>query len=151
MILELFDPDKQNFSDFVLMQGNLRFLFARTMEIRDTAIYRLLFLLSTQPKSDEYLPNTRHIAGSIPDSLCVNKTPTDLSRTFGEQTYEEHAIHSLVQLLQQTTIEPSVRHTVLMQLDMMVKSKRMCEIFHDINGWGYCLVALDECLKVIQI
>jgi hypothetical protein len=146
-VIELFDPDSQNFPDFVQLQGNMRFLFARNPGVRDIAINRLLYLLSVQPDAAEYLPNTRHIAGSVPDSICVNKTPIDWSRALGVETYEEHAIHSLVQLLQTETIEPSMRHTVLLQLDLMVKSRRMCEIFHDLNGWAYCFVVLNECLK----
>lgn len=124
-------------------------LFNKNAVVRDEAIARLLYMLLSQPESDQYLPKINQITDVIPNHICMLNLPIDLKKNIVVNVYRESPIYPLLELLSSDTeIEPSVRKATFLQLNIMAQDPKLNDIIHDENGLFLVLNALQNALKV---
>lgn len=65
------------------MKGNIRLLFSPIPDIRDEALYRLLWLLGQEKNASQKLPRLTSVHGLPLGSLCVFDKQTSAKRSEG--------------------------------------------------------------------
>ncbi|XP_055385782.1 protein rotatin homolog [Condylostylus longicornis] len=146
LILELFNPDN-GLDTHELLKGNLRFLFSTNYKIRSEAVSRLVYILAKDPMQYDFLPNISEISDIIPDNICYIQVPRDPEKIFYGGLYDFTTIPALLELLKSSDVEPNVRKTCLMQLNVLCQDIDMNKIIFKDNGWYYSIQALENSLK----
>ncbi|XP_055535031.1 protein rotatin homolog [Wyeomyia smithii] len=143
-IIALFHPDS-GLPALDLLRGNLRFLFQDDADIREEALTRVLFLLSTSHQN--YSPNIEHIRDTISNSICLVKSKYDIAKHLSADVYELNAVKPLLDTLEQDNCDPAIRRSALVQLNLMAEDPCLCNIIHQSNGWAFVLQVLDNALR----
>ncbi|XP_053687362.1 protein rotatin homolog [Sabethes cyaneus] len=143
-IIGLFHPDA-GLPALDLLRGNLRFLFQDDASIREEALTRVLFLLSTTERY--YSPNIEHIRDTISNTICLLKTKYDVAKHLSTDVYELSAVKPLLDTLEQDNCDPAIRRSALVQLNLMAEDPCLCNIIHQSNGWAFVLQVLDNALR----
>lgn len=148
VILSLVEPESEHeLSTIVLVKSNIALLYCRDAQIQDEAIYRLMYLLQNIPMAENYMPNLNCIADVISSNICiVEPLPYSNCEDFCD-LYEIRLINDLLNVLQNSNTEPSIRHSTLTQLNMIVEDPVALNHFHEINGHSIILKTLDASLQ----
>lgn len=145
-IFELYDPDS-TLSTLESMHGNLRYLFSKNINVREEALYRLIFLVSKHPQNEFYLPNIEHIKDTLTQSICLIQHPLPLRSTNQFAVYNSQTLRDLLDLMKSKDVTPSVRHSTLLQINVMVEDPNLCDLVYYQNDWPYILKSFDTSLK----
>ncbi|KFB47543.1 hypothetical protein ZHAS_00015506 [Anopheles sinensis] len=131
----------------VMLQGNLRLLYHEDRTLRQEALTRVLFLLTSVERSDKrFVPRLEHISDTIPHDLCLVKYPYDPPRPRMTEKYHD-SVHTLLAILTNEEGEPGIRRSTLVQLNRMAADPELCELIHNLSGWEPVLKALSNALS----
>ncbi|XP_055849600.1 protein rotatin homolog [Episyrphus balteatus] len=146
-ILKLLDPDADCLPHLDTFQGNLRFLFHPDANIRSEALARTMYILTSQPSAGGMLPNLNEISDIIPNDCCLQQVPREIERIFCGGFYETSIVANLMQLLMAPDVEPHIRKTVLMQLNVVGQEENLNRLIFEAGGWMACLQSLQGALQ----
>lgn len=151
LIFELLDPDNDGtLPTLHLIQNNVALLFSRDTRLREEAIYRLSYLLQTIPTASAYIPNINYIIDVIPNNLCIIDAFIDPEWNNFLDLYEVSYIQPMIKLLNDSHVEPSIRHTTLIQLNVMLQDPNVAQHFYQVNGLAIILKIFDNALKDVS-
>ncbi|XP_049290028.1 uncharacterized protein LOC125767467 [Anopheles funestus] len=131
-----------------ILQGNLRLLFHVHSSIREEALTRVLFLISSVERSEEFAPRIEHISDTIPNSICMLQVPYGAGRQQITNVYDVSAVKPLLDALEQENGDPALRRSALTQLNVMADDPVLCELIHNTSGWVLVMQALSRSLLV---
>ncbi|XP_053670517.1 uncharacterized protein LOC128720842 [Anopheles nili] len=144
-VLAMFHPDF-GFPWLDVLQGNLRFLFHDESAIREEALTRVLFLISSVEQSEEFIPRIEHIGDTIPNGICLLSFPFNIERQQSTNVYEVSSVKPLLDVLEDEGGDPGMRRSALTQLNVMAEDPLLCELIHNESGWVLVLQALSNSL-----
>lgn len=148
LILELSEPDNDNrLPTLRMFQSNVILLFSRDTSNREEAIYRVSFLLQSNARAADYLPNINYLNDVIPNNLCVVEAFANPEWNNFTDLYEASYVQPMIDLLNATDVEPSIRHTTLIQLNVMLQDLSVVQHFYKAHGMRIILRILDESLR----
>lgn len=122
-------------------------LFNRSSTVRSEALYRLSYIAQSMPNASAYLPNMNHVIDIIPDNLCILNTTIDPNSNDFSDLYEKSYIEPMIEILNASNTEPSVRHSTLVQLNVMVADPKVAKHFFKLDGIRTILDILDDSLR----
>ncbi|XP_053658857.1 uncharacterized protein LOC128707924 [Anopheles marshallii] len=131
-----------------ILQGNLRLLFHVHNFIREEALTRVLFLISSVERSEEFAPRIEHISDTIPNTICMLPVPYGVGRQQITNVYDVSAVKPLLDALEQENGDPALRRSALTQLNVMADDPVLCEQIHNTSGWVLVMQALSRSLLV---
>ncbi|XP_035901362.1 uncharacterized protein LOC118507232 [Anopheles stephensi] len=131
-----------------ILQGNLRLLFHIQSGIREEALTRVLFLISSVERSEEFAPRIEHISDTIPNTICLLQVPYGIPRPPILNVYDASAVKPLLDVLEQENGDPALRRSALAQLNVMADDPVLCELIHNTSGWVLVMQALSRSLLV---
>uniref|UniRef100_A0A0A1XSP2 23S rRNA (Guanosine-2'-O-)-methyltransferase RlmB n=2 Tax=Zeugodacus cucurbitae TaxID=28588 RepID=A0A0A1XSP2_ZEUCU len=125
-------------------------MFHRDSNVRSEALARLLYIMNTVPDADKYVPNLLHISDVIPNDVCILKTPREFRRIFTDvnSSYERETLHNLLNMLEMSDVEPVIRKTTLMQLNVMCQQWQSLATFCEESAHYLILQVLENSLLV---
>ncbi|XP_058799120.1 rotatin isoform X2 [Phymastichus coffea] len=146
-ITKMLNPDYS--SSFKLpyievLKGNTRLLFSPHVEVRDEALYRILWLLAQEKNSSQKLPRLSSLHGLPLNSLCVFEKQTSARRPEGN--YQRSALISVLEMLESSNIEPKIRKSALVQLSVMLTDISLHKVFISQNGLPLILDIFSKAL-----
>lgn len=130
-----------------MFQSNVVLLFSRDANNREEAIYRLSYLLQRNELAADYLPNINFLNDVIPNNVCVVDAFVNPEWINFTDLYEASYIQPMMELLNATDVEPSIRHTTLVQLNVMLQDVSVVQHFYDVSGMQIVLRIFDESLR----
>lgn len=147
LILSLVEPGDNDLTTVILIKSNVALLFSYDAHTRSEALYRLLYLLENVPNAEDYMPNLKNITDVISGDVCrVEPLAYSNNEEFCD-LYEVHLIENLLKVLQDPTTEPSIRHSTLTQLNIVVVDPVVLKHFYDIDGHSIILKILERSLQ----
>lgn len=147
-ILELSEPDNDNrLPTLRMFQSNIVLLFSRDTSNREEAIYRVSYLLQANALAADYLPNINYLNDIIPNNLCVVEAFVNPEWNNFTDLYEASYVQPMIELLNATDVEPSIRHTTLIQLNVMLQDLSIVQHFYNADGILIILRIFDESLR----
>ncbi|XP_050081131.1 uncharacterized protein LOC126568659 [Anopheles maculipalpis] len=147
VIIAMFHPDF-GLPWLDVLQGNLRLLFHSESTVREEALTRVLFLISSVERSEEFAPRIEHISDTIPNTICMVPVPYGLPRVKITNVYDASAVKPLLDALEQENGDPALRRSALTQLNVMADDPVLCELIHNTSGWVLVMQALSRSLLV---
>uniref|UniRef100_A0A182WF54 Rotatin N-terminal domain-containing protein n=1 Tax=Anopheles minimus TaxID=112268 RepID=A0A182WF54_9DIPT len=147
VVLAMFHPDF-GLPWLETLQGNLRLMFHVHGSIREEALTRVLFLLSSVERSEEFAPRIEHIGDTIPNSICMLPVPYGVGRQQIANVYDVGAVKPLLDALEQENGDPALRRSALTQLNVMADDPVLCEEIHNTSGWALVMEALCRSLQI---
>uniref|UniRef100_A0A1S4H7L0 Rotatin N-terminal domain-containing protein n=1 Tax=Anopheles gambiae TaxID=7165 RepID=A0A1S4H7L0_ANOGA len=144
-VLNMFHPDF-GLPWLDILQGNLRLLFHLESAVREEALTRVLFLLSSVEESEKLAPRIEHISDTVPNGVCLLSFPYDIRRQQVANVYEVSAVKPLLDALEQEEGDPTLRRSALTQLNVMADDPALCELIHNASGWVLVMKALYNSL-----
>lgn len=70
--MQLSDPDDNvKLPHLHLIEANVRLLFSREMRIREEAVFRLAYSLTSDAHANRYIPNIESISEVLPNNICL--------------------------------------------------------------------------------
>uniref|UniRef100_A0A0K8WGC0 Rotatin N-terminal domain-containing protein n=1 Tax=Bactrocera latifrons TaxID=174628 RepID=A0A0K8WGC0_BACLA len=150
LLQKLFNPDTKQLPFLTVLQGNIIFMFHHDSNIRSEALARLLYIMNTLPDADKYVPNLLHISDVIPNDVCILKSLREYQKIFTDVnvSYERDTLHNLLNMLEMTDVEPVIRKTTLMQLNVMCQQWETLTTFCEESAHYLILQALENALLV---
>uniref|UniRef100_A0A182MXW6 Rotatin N-terminal domain-containing protein n=1 Tax=Anopheles dirus TaxID=7168 RepID=A0A182MXW6_9DIPT len=146
VVIGMFHPDfGLPFLD--LLQGNLRFLYHEESAIREEALTRVLFLVSSVEQSDKFTPRIEHISDTVPNGVCLLSFPFDIACHKTANVYDVSSVKPLVDVLEQEGGDPAMRRSALTQLNVLAEDPVLCEVIHSSAGWSTVLRALYNSMR----
>lgn len=130
-----------------MFQSNVVLLFSRDEGHREEAIYRISYLLQTIALAANYLPNINYLNDVIPNNLCVVEAFVNPEWNNFTDLYEASYVRPMIDLLNATDVEPSIRRTTLIQLNVMLQDLSVVQHFYDADGMLIILRIFDESLR----
>lgn len=115
--------------------------------MREEAVHRLSFVLQSLPNAGSYVPNINYLRDTIPNNLCIVDADTCPEWTNFADLYETSFIKPMIKLLNTPNAEPSLRHTTLIQLKVMLQDPSMSEYFFKAEGLSALVRLFDESLR----
>lgn len=144
-ILSLVEPES-GLPTVVLIKSSIALLFSRDSHTQQEALLQLIYLIQHVPNADIYMPNLRSIADVIPNNVCiVEPLPYSNNEDFSD-LYETRLIDDLLAVLQDPHTEPSIRHSTLTQLNIIIEDPVALNHFYEIDGQSIILTALERSL-----
>lgn len=148
LILSLVEPEcKNQLPTIVLLKSSVALLFSRDAHTQSEALYRLMYLVQNVPNAEIYMPNLNCITDTIPSNLCVVEPLPYTSNEDFSDLYEVRLIEDLLEVLQNPNTEPSIRHSTLSQLNIVVEDPVALAHFHEIDGHSVILKVLEKSLR----
>lgn len=149
LILELHDPDNEHkFDALQMLRSNVILLFSHSSDIREEAIFRLLYTLQTFSSTENYIPRVDCMNDSIPNNLCIVEAVECPKWCEFSDLYESSYIEPMLKLLRSSGTDSSIRHTTLVQLSVMLQDPKMAKRFYDENAIDDILRIFDDSLRV---
>lgn len=150
LLQKLLDPDAKQLPFLTVLQGNIVFMFHHDTNVRSEALARLLYIMNTLPDADKYVPNLLHISDVIPNDVCILKSPREYQSIFTDinASYEKDTLHNLLNMLEMPDVEPVIRKTTLMQLNVMCQQWQTLTRFCEESAHYLILQALENALLV---
>ncbi|XP_050096814.1 protein rotatin homolog [Anopheles aquasalis] len=145
-VMGLFHPDCE-LPLLDVLQGNLRMLYHEDGSVREEALTRVLFLLSSTGRAGRFMPRIEDITDTIPNGLCLLKLRYDPAKHLSTDVYEVSAVRPLLDTLEQEDGDPGLRRSALVQLNVMAEDPLLCELIHNASGWPLVLKALYNALQ----
>lgn len=108
------------------------------------ALNRIFYICDELPRSNEFLPNIKHVKDIIPNNICYVRNPIDPLRIDSES--DEASIKSLIELLRSPDIQPTIRKSTLLQLNVMASNPRMNQVMYDLDAWIDIVILLENAL-----
>lgn len=109
------------------------------------ALHRIFFICDELPRANEFQPNIKNIKDLIPNTICCVRNVIDPLRF--ESDGDEATIVSLLELLRSPDIQPSIRKSTLLQLNMMASNPKLNQIIYNLNGWIDIIMLLEMGLQ----
>ncbi|XP_067621874.1 protein rotatin homolog isoform X2 [Eurosta solidaginis] len=150
LLQNLYHPDAKQIPFLASLQGNLAYMFYDASVVRSEALTRLIYMLNSVQDADKYVPNLLYISDVIPNDLCILKTPREYKRIFADVDtfYESSTMQNLLNMLEMSDVEPIIRKTTLMQLNVMCQQWHTLAAFCEENALYLILRALENSLLV---
>lgn len=147
-ILRLVEPAPENdLPTVILIKSSVALLFSRDAQTRSEALFRLLYLIQNVPNAELYMPNMNCIADTIlSDLFLIEPTPYTSNKEFCD-LYEVNLVENLLEVLKNPNNEPSIRHSTLTQLNIVVEDPVALNHFYEMDGHSIILKALDLALR----
>lgn len=139
--------DENHLSALRLFQSNVVLLFSRDRNNREEAVYRVSYLLQNNELAAHYLPNINYLNDVIPDNVCVVDAFVNPEWINFTDLYEATYVQPMIDLLNSTDVEPAIRHTTLIQLNVMLQDVTVAQHFYEANGMQTILRIFDESLR----
>lgn len=105
------------------------------------ALNRIFFICDELPRANEFQPNIKNIKDLIPNNICFVRNPIDPLRF--ESDGDEATIISLLELLRCPDIQPAIRKSTLLQLNVMASNPRLNQIIYNNDGWIDIVMLLE--------
>ncbi|XP_031630428.1 uncharacterized protein LOC116345312 [Contarinia nasturtii] len=144
-ILSLVHPDSE-LPTVILIKSNIALLFSRDSHTQAEALDRLIYLTQNLPNAEIYMPNLDSIRDVIPNNVCIVEPLRYSNNEDLSDIYEIRLIDNLLAVLQDPHTEPSIRHSTLTQLNIVIEDPIALNHFHEIHGHSIILTALDRSL-----
>nr|XP_013100334.1 unnamed protein product [Stomoxys calcitrans] len=123
LLLKLYDPDNRHLPYVNVLQGNVCFLLHANADRRSEALTRLLYTLNSLNCSDKYMPKLMQISDTLPNDICLLTAPREYRHVFNDiapmRSDAIVTLNSLFQLLDSPDVEPLIRKTTLMQINVL--------------------------------
>ncbi|XP_036344133.1 uncharacterized protein LOC118753364 [Rhagoletis pomonella] len=150
LLQNLLDPDAKQLPFLAVLKGSIGFMFHRDSAVRSEALTRLIYIMNSVPDADKYIPNLLYISDVIPNDLCILKTPREYTRIFINVTdfCERDTLLNLLSILEMSDVEPVVRKTTLMQLNVMCQQWHTLSAFCEESAHYLILRALENSMVV---
>lgn len=151
LLLKLYDPDSRLLPYVSVLQGNISFLFHSKAEKRSEALTRLLYTLNSLNGSDKYMPNLLHISDTLPNDICLLTAPREYRHIFNDisvmRSDAVSSLNNLFQLLDSPDVEPLIRKTTLMQINVLCSNWDMTAELCNAGASFLILQALENALQ----
>lgn len=148
LILSVVEPDTKNvLPTITLIKSSVSLLFSRDTHTQSEGMYRLLYLLENIPNAEYYMPNVNCIRETIPNNICIVEPITYSNNEAFSYLYDAHLIEDFLDILQNQNTEPSIRHSTLKQLNIIVEDPTVLNCFYERNGHMIILNILDKSLR----
>lgn len=130
-----------------LLLANIRLLFHKSVDVRNEALSRVMFIVSSHPDADRFLPNINNITDVVPSDICVVRNQWDPSVSASTPTlYTPDIVISLINSLAATGVDPKMRRVTLMQLNVIATVPSVCKTIVNHNGLQHAVDALRNSL-----
>ncbi|XP_054744875.1 protein rotatin homolog [Anastrepha obliqua] len=148
LLQNLLDPDSKQLPFLAVLQGNITFMFYHDSTVRNEALTRLIYMMNSVPEAEKYVPNLLYISDIIPNDLCILKKPRVYQGIFVDATdfCERETLHNLLSLLEMPDVDPVIRKTTLMQLNVMCQQWHNLAAFCEESAHYLILRALENSL-----
>ena len=123
LLLKLYDPDLKLLPYMCILKGNFILLFHTKLEIRSEALSRLIYSISSLTDADKYVPNLIEIGDTLSNDICVQSSHREYTNIFRDHSPLGSdviiSLNNLLQLLESPDVEPLIRKTTLMQINVL--------------------------------
>ncbi|XP_037896420.1 uncharacterized protein LOC119641702 [Glossina fuscipes] len=151
VLLKLYDPDCQHLPPVAMLQGNIGFLFHEDVCRRSEALARLIYILNSMEESCNYFPNISEINDTIPNDLCLLSVPREYGKIFCDRsTVVDDGIstmNTLSNILDATDVEPCVRKSTLMQINVLCANWRLTADLCETGAFYLIMQALENSMR----
>ncbi|TMW46629.1 hypothetical protein DOY81_008290 [Sarcophaga bullata] len=151
LLLKLYDPDLKLLPFMCVLKGNLILLFHTKMEIRSEALSRLIYSISSLTDADKYVPSLIEIGDTLPNDICVQSSHREYTNIFRDHSPLERdviiSLNNLLQLMESPDVEPFIRKTTLMQINVLCTNWRLTGELCKLGAHYLILQALENSLR----
>lgn len=145
-VLQMFKSNT-DLTEIQILQANIRFLFSQNPTVRDEAISSIIEFLVTSDPNNSFHPNINHIADTIFNTVCFLDKPYDVNKRVMHSA-DISAVEPLLEIMRSKDVEPSIRKTTLIQLNVMAEDRMIHPIIQRENGYVLALAAIQNGLSV---
>ncbi|XP_037822464.1 uncharacterized protein LOC119611079 [Lucilia sericata] len=150
LLLKLYDPDLRQLPYISVLQGNLGFLFHSNVDRRSEALTRLIYSLNCLKDAENYAPNLMEISDTLPNDICLQNTPREYRNIFSDRLPVRcdvmTSLSNLLELLDSPDVEPLIRKTTLMQINVLCCNWRITAELCSVGACYLILKALENAL-----
>ncbi|KNC34774.1 hypothetical protein FF38_01966 [Lucilia cuprina] len=150
LLLKLYDPDLRQLPYVSVLQGNLGFLFHSNAGRRSEALTRLIYSLNCLKDAEKYAPNLIEISDTLPNDICLQSTPREFRNIFSNRLPVRSdvmtSLNNLLELLDSPDVEPLIRKTTLMQINVLCCNWRITAELCSVGACYLILKALENAL-----
>ncbi|KAM7364024.1 rotatin homolog anastral spindle 3 [Cochliomyia hominivorax] len=150
LLLKLYDPDLKQLPYVNVLRGNLVFLFHTNSERRSEALIRLIYTLNSLKDSGKYVPNLIEIGDTLPNDICLQSTRREYRNIFSDRLSVHNdvvtSLYNLLHLLDSPDVEPLVRKTTLMQINVLCNNWHITGELCNLAAYYLILQALENAL-----
>ncbi|KAK2582399.1 hypothetical protein KPH14_004718 [Odynerus spinipes] len=146
-ITKMLDPDISNsihLPYLEVLKGNLRLLFSTDSDVREEASCRLIWLLSKEKHSSKKFPRLSSLHGLPLSSLCIFERQSVFKRLEGN--YQRSSLTSVLEMLSDPELDPKMRKSALVQINVMLTDTSLHKLFIDENGLSLILQMFNSAL-----
>uniref|UniRef100_A0A1B0FFQ0 Rotatin N-terminal domain-containing protein n=1 Tax=Glossina morsitans morsitans TaxID=37546 RepID=A0A1B0FFQ0_GLOMM len=151
ILLKLYDPDCQHLPPIAMLQGNIGFLFHEDVCRRSEALARLIYILNSMEESCNYFPNISEINDTIPNDLCLVRLPREYGKIFCDRSTVVadgiSTMNTLFNILDTTDVEPCVRKSTLMQINVLCVNWRITADLCETGAFYLIMQALENSMQ----
>ncbi|GAB0090183.1 hypothetical protein DMENIID0001_048780 [Sergentomyia squamirostris] len=150
-ILSLLHPDGDYTNVLEVIGGTVRFLFSPDPSVREEAISRIFYILSAVPNANEFTPIDSIGSNAVSNYLCILDYQSDTGARFKESTQPDASLDNLMAILKSDDVEPAVRKTALMQINVLAMDPGVNEKIMEMDDYYFVILdILDKVFKVSQ-
>lgn len=151
LLLKLYNPDLKLIPYICVLKGNLILLFSKNEEIRSEALNRLLYSISSLKDSDNYIPNLTEVADTLPHDICSQNSDREYTNIFKDHSPLGpdvlSSLNNLLQLMESSDVEPLIRKTTLMQLNVLCTNWHLTGELSKSGAYFLVLRTLENALQ----
>lgn len=150
LIASAIDPDADNrMPTIAIIKANVVWLFSRDNHFRSEGLSRLTYMLHKMENASDYLPNIGQVSDVLQSNLCLVSPITSRAGDELDNINDYDSLKSLLAMLtNDVTLDRSLRHQALAQIDFMALDARCTEVIHTLDGVRIILDILDKALQV---
>ncbi|XP_065371111.1 protein rotatin homolog [Calliphora vicina] len=151
LLLKLYDPDLRQLPYVSVLQGNLGFLFHSNADRRSEALTRLIYTLNSLKDAEKYEPNLIEISDTLPNDICLQNTAREYRNIFSDRLPVRcdvvASLNNLLDLLDSPDVEPLIRKTSLMQINVLCCNWRITAELCSVGACYLILKAIENALQ----
>ncbi|XP_075148299.1 rotatin homolog anastral spindle 3 [Haematobia irritans] len=151
LLMKFYDPDSRHLPYVSMLQGNIAFLFHANTNRRSEALTRLLYSLNSLDSTNKYMPNLLEISDTLPNDICFLTAPREYHHVFNDiapiRGDAVATLNSLFQLLDSPDVEPLIRKTTLMQINVLCSNWHVTGELCSAGASYLILQALENALQ----
>lgn len=149
-ILSLVHPDGEVTNGFEVTEATVRLLFSSDPIIRDEAVSRILYIVNSHPKAQDFLPKIPQIADTVSNDIALLDYQIDMAARFRSDSHQASSVENFLDILKSENVEPAVRKTTVMQLNLLAMDPYVNDYLMSCGANITILEILDNCFRVSQ-
>ncbi|XP_017780002.1 PREDICTED: rotatin [Nicrophorus vespilloides] len=150
-IMNLLDPDRSrnlNIPLCEIIRGNVGLLFCENSHIREEAVSRLCWILtSTKEENRDLLPRINNLHDRGLGFVCCVEKAIDYNKYKATQHfYQPSSLCQVMELLSSKNVEPVIRRSAITQVSVMMEDPMLHRTFLDRNGVNLLKAIMEAAL-----